>query len=262
MTSLAIPGTSLVHITISFIFQSLPLAFAFTFASTCIGAVLAIQLFGRCFQHYFQSRIDGDQLLKRTQTAIEALVSESDGSAMTLLFRCAVPFAIGSHLFASIEMDPGAYFAGTIISALLHVAPYTFVGAMFMDILVSTSTLTLTPTKTTQSKQQVHQDKRGIYTLLVILMTAEAVIVIILSIMLRKALRKIDLWQRQQLNYAKADKHISVTLRESTLISLVPNARLKRSEIHLIVGSIVVGGFVMAAGILSVWLVFPRFFKD
>ncbi|KAH9250784.1 hypothetical protein BASA81_011372 [Batrachochytrium salamandrivorans] len=221
-------------VAIGFLYQPFPIALFFSFTAVNIGAVIAT-IIGKSFlRSAVERKIATNTKLRNAKIAIE-----TDGPLITILLRCALPFSVGSYLFATIDSDPRAYLIGTIISGLLHAVPDTFIGTMLKDILDATA-------------GSEDEDKRVKYIIFLVMGVFDVVIICFVAAFTSRAMRRVS--DRQAQRKPSDPSQLDLALLDTPLVEESPRHRFSTFERRAMLAVAVLAVLCLSLGIPAIWV--------
>ncbi|KAH6570913.1 hypothetical protein BASA50_001254 [Batrachochytrium salamandrivorans] len=234
LTVTSIPGVGILQVAIGFLYQPFPIALFFSFTAVNIGAVIAT-IIGKSFlRSAVERKIATNTKLRNAKIAIE-----TDGPLITILLRCALPFSVGSYLFATIDSDPRAYLIGTIISGLLHAVPDTFIGTMLKDILDATA-------------GSEDEDKRVKYIIFLVMGVFDVVIICFVAAFTSRAMRRVS--DRQAQRKPSDPSQLDLALLDTPLVEESPRHRFSTFERRAMLAVAVLAVLCLSLGIPAIWV--------
>ncbi|EGF81261.1 hypothetical protein BATDEDRAFT_87875 [Batrachochytrium dendrobatidis JAM81] len=234
LTVTSIPGVGILQVAIGFLYQPFPLALLFSFISINVGAAVATIIGKGFLRSRVESKIKSNSRLRNAKIAIE-----SDGPLMTIMLRCALPFSIGSYMFATIDANPRAYIIGTIFSGLLHAIPDTFIGTILNDFL--------------DPAGSENEDKRPKYLVFLVMGVFDILIITFVACFASRAIRRVDDEQRKGTLGVKIDD-IEQSDTDVLVVEQDLNPGFSRFEKWCMVAACVVSVLALSCGVPFIWL--------
>jgi uncharacterized membrane protein YdjX (TVP38/TMEM64 family) len=169
----SLPGLSIMYLGGGFLFQPLYVSVLVNFTGIFLGVSIGM-LVGRYMLFCWVS-----DKIRRIRKLFLIKVVIQDSSAMTFLLRLALPLPAGTYVFAVMDCDWKAYWAGTLICIVLRVFPECFLGSALSDILAITQNLP-------------NQDNRPKFTVLLITIVVQIVIIVCVGLWCEAALELVE----------------------------------------------------------------------